>query len=112
MAGQSAQDCHAVLRSLDVVAAPVRWALQGYVGARDLTLTEISEQRAARLERELVIGHQQYQTVINAQPHLRRAIAEVFRRRSLIFLGSGLQEDYLIRSRRCCRPTTPRCGRT
>ncbi len=96
LAGQSVQDCHAVLRSLDVVTPPLLWTLQGYLGDRRLTQTPIEDSRADRLEREVVIGHQQYQTVINAQPHLRRAVAEVFRRRSLLFLGSGVQEDYLI----------------
>lgn len=96
LAGQSVQDCHTVLRSLDVVMPPVLWALQGFLGGRALTQTPIEAARAERLEREVVIGHQQYQAVINAQPHLRRAVAEVFRRRSLLFLGSGVQEDYLI----------------
>jgi hypothetical protein len=96
LAGQSVQDCHIVLRSLDAVTPPLLWTLQGYLGGRRLTQTPIEESRAERLEREVVIGHQQYQAVINAQPHLRRAVAEVFRRRSLLFLGSGVQEDYLI----------------
>jgi hypothetical protein len=96
LAGQSVQDCHSVLRSLDVVTPPLLWALQGYLGDPRLTRTELTRSRAELLEREVVIGHQQYQSVINAQPHLRRAVAEVFRRRSLLFLGSGVQEDYLI----------------
>jgi SIR2-like domain len=96
LVGQSVQDCHAVLRALDVVTDPVLWALQGYLGDQALTRTALSEAQALRLQREVVIGHQQYQAVINAQPHLRRAIAEVFRRRSLLFLGSGVQEDYLV----------------
>lgn len=96
IAGQAVQDCHAVLHSLDVVTPPLVWALQGYLGDRTLTHTPIDDRRAARFEREVVLGHQQYQSVINAQPHLRRAVAEVFRRRSLLFLGSGVQEDYLI----------------
>lgn len=96
IAGQSVQDCHTVLRSLDVVTPPILWTLQGYLGERGWTLTPIEEARAERLAREVVLGHQQYQSVINAQPHLRRAVAEVFRRRSLLFLGSGVQEDYLI----------------
>jgi len=94
--GQGVQDCHVVLRSLDVVTDPVLWALQGYLGDRELTRTALTDAKALRLEREVVIGHQQYQGVIHAQPHLRRALAEVFRRRSLLFLGSGVQEDYLV----------------
>jgi hypothetical protein len=96
LAGQSVADCHRVLRSLDMVMPPMLWALQGYLGGRDWTQPPLSEARTRRLAHEIVIGHQQYQAVINAQPHLRRAVAELFRRRSLLFLGSGVQEDYLI----------------
>jgi hypothetical protein len=34
--------------------------------------------------------------VINRELYFRRAFAEVFRRRSMWFLGSGLQEDYFV----------------
>ena len=45
--------------------------------------------RAHELAGQVVAGHQQYQNAINAHAHFRRAFAEVFRRRSLLFLGSG-----------------------
>jgi len=44
----------------------------------------------------VVVGHYHYQRVINTEPHFRRAFADVFRRRSFLFLGSGLKEDYLV----------------
>lgn len=94
--GQSVDDCQAVLRSLDITMPPALWALQGYLGRADLTRTPLTPEKERRLAGEVVVGHQQYQNVINAKPHLRRAFAEVFRRRSLFFLGSGVQEDYLL----------------
>ncbi|MDC0709149.1 SIR2 family protein [Stigmatella sp. ncwal1] len=100
--GRSVEDCHKVLRSLDAPARPILWALQGFLGGQaerpENLDTEfvINEQRRRVLADEVVVGHQQYQRAINAQPHFRRAFAEVFSRRSLLFLGSGLLEDYLI----------------
>ena len=45
---------------------------------------------------EVVVGHQQYQRAANQNPTFRRAFAEVFRRRSMLFVGSGLAESYFI----------------
>jgi hypothetical protein len=45
---------------------------------------------------EVVVGHQQYQHAINSSQSFRRAFSEVFRRRSLLFVGSGLAESYFV----------------
>jgi hypothetical protein len=97
--GRSIKDCHKVIRSLDEPIPPsLLWALQGFLGGQAARPEDFVEQPTRRCELvdQLVVGHQQYQNVINAQPHFRRAFAEVFHRRSFLFLGSGLVEDYLI----------------
>ena len=48
------------------------------------------------LAEQIVVGHQQYQLVMHREGAFRRAFSEVLRRRSLLFIGSGLQEDYLL----------------
>ncbi len=62
--------------------------------SRKASLKTPSQRR--ELVNQVVVGHQQYQRVINSEGHFRRAFAEVFRRRSLLFIGSGLLEDYLV----------------
>ena len=96
--GRSLEDCHRVLRSLDEFAPPLVWAIQGFLGGQALSpdATVKRESRRRELADQVVLGHEQYQTAINGAPHFRRAFAEVFRRRSLLFLGSGLLEDYLV----------------
>ncbi|KYF80701.1 hypothetical protein BE11_06610 [Sorangium cellulosum] len=100
--GRSVEDCHKVLRSLESPTRPVLWALQGFLGGQAARLDELDEalvldpRRRAELAGQVVAGYQQYQHAVNAQPHFRRAFAEVLSRRSLLFLGSGLLEDYLI----------------
>ncbi|WP_198370410.1 SIR2 family NAD-dependent protein deacylase [Roseomonas rosulenta] len=85
--GRSPEDCAQVVRSLDTLAAPIVWYLQGYVG-------DSSPSRS--LLDEVVIGHQQYQEAINAGTTFRRAFSEIYRRRSLLFIGSGLAESYFV----------------
>jgi hypothetical protein len=85
--GRSHEDCAQVVRSLDTLEAPIVWYLQGYVGG--------AQSRPSLLD-EVVIGHQQYQEAINASTSFRRAFSEIYRRRSLLFIGSGLAESYFI----------------
>ncbi|WP_019586622.1 SIR2 family protein [Deinococcus apachensis] len=96
--GRSLPDCHRVLRSLSEPSRPVLWALQGYLGGQCAPpeASVPSDARRRTLALEVVAGHQQYQRAIHAVPHFRRAFGEVFRRRSLLFLGSGLLENYLV----------------
>ncbi|MGG5807711.1 SIR2 family NAD-dependent protein deacylase [Falsiroseomonas sp. CW058] len=85
--GRSRDDCARVVRSLDVLASPIVWYVQGHVGEGAV--------RRSLLD-EVVVGHQQYQQAINASTSFRRAFSEVFRRRSLLFVGSGLAESYFV----------------
>jgi|GEM_PF-1488596 len=48
------------------------------------------------LQRQLVVGHEEYRRVAFTAPQFRRAFAEVFRSRSFLFLGSGLSEQYFL----------------
>ena len=43
-----------------------------------------------RMLDDLVLGHAEYRRVINAEIHFRRCFSEVFRQRSLLFLGHRL----------------------
>ncbi|WP_224370038.1 SIR2 family protein [Hyalangium versicolor] len=100
--GRSVEDCHQVVRSLDSPTRPILWALQGFVGGQAAPLSQLEEHgvldkpRRLALASQMVVGHQQYQHAINAHAHFRRAFAEVLSRRSLLFLGSGILEDYLV----------------
>jgi hypothetical protein len=85
--GRSRDDCARVVRSLDVLDDPIVWYIQGHVGEGAVQQT---------LLEEVVVGHQQYQQAINASTSFRRAFSEVFRRRSLLFVGSGLAESYFV----------------
>jgi hypothetical protein len=90
--GRSAEDCQRVLTSLTNPGRPLLWALQGHLN----TPCQIAgEPRRRELERELVVGHEEYRRVTYRDPLFRRAFAEVFRQRSLLFLGAGIKESYL-----------------
>jgi hypothetical protein len=65
------------------------WAIQGYLGGPCKKPTDRLE-----LADEIVVGHEEYRRVAYAEAQFRRAFAEVFRSRSLLFVGSGLQEPY------------------
>lgn len=95
--GRSLRDCHLVLRSLDWPSRPVLWAIQGFLGGPYADAAESVPSVAQRdaLLNQLVVGHRQYQEAAHLNPHFRRAFAEVFRRRALLFLGSGIAENYL-----------------
>jgi hypothetical protein len=84
--GRSPSDCQRVLTSLNTLDVPLLWALQGYLGGDG----------GSSLGSELVVGHQEYRRVTHREPHFRRAFADVFRRRSFLFLGSGLAEPYFL----------------
>lgn len=96
--GRSQADCETVLRTLDASHPRIIWHIQGHIGSvlpeKIPRLRAISNLQA--LLDEVVVGHQQYQRAANQNPTFRRAFAEVFRRRSMLFVGSGLAESYFI----------------
>lgn len=95
--GRSLRDSQVVLRSLDWPSRPILWAIQGFLGGPYADVSESVPAVAQRdaLLNQLVVGHRQYQEAAHLNPHFRRAFAEVFRRRALLFLGSGIAENYL-----------------
>jgi hypothetical protein len=90
--GRSSEDCQRVLTSLNIAGRALLWAIQGHLAAP----CEVKgHEPDRRLTKELVTDHTEYRRVTHREPHFRRAFAEVFRHRSLFFLGSGLRETYL-----------------
>jgi hypothetical protein len=90
--GRSPEDCQAVLSSLSTAGRSLLWALQGYL---DAPHNLGGGPGRASLKDQLVVGHDEYRRVTYRAVHFRRAFAEVFRQRSLLFLGSGIRETYL-----------------
>jgi len=91
--GRSSEDCQRVLSSLSTAGRPLLWALQGYL--HNEPNKKLSFPTNPELEAQLVVGHEEYRRVTYRDLHFRRAFAEVFRQRSLLFLGAGIQESYL-----------------
>ncbi|MEZ5398219.1 MAG: SIR2 family protein [Bryobacteraceae bacterium] len=87
--GRTQDDVHYVLGAMHEPTRPILWALQGYLGGP-------FGQPDPRLTSEIVVGHDEYRRVAYAEPQFRRAFAEVFRSRSMLFLGSGLREPYFL----------------
>jgi hypothetical protein len=91
--GRSSVDCQRVLHVLTAPARSVLWAMQGFLS--DTPCRQSAADVRADLTLELVVGHDEYRRVTYRDLHFRRAFAEVFRSRSLLFLGSGIRESYL-----------------
>lgn len=87
--GRSRVHCANVLNALATTVPSVLWAIHGYL-ARE------SSPELAPLERELVVGHDEYRRLAHADPYYRRTFAEVWRRRSLLFLGSSIGDPHLL----------------
>ena len=112
--GRSGEDCQRILNSLTVAGRSLLWALQGYLGSGQGSDRAGPERD---LRAELVVGHEEYRRVTYRDIQFRRAFAEVFRHRSLLFLGSGIQETYLQElfgevlesTAPAPAPTTPSC---
>ncbi len=118
--GRSELDCRRVLQHLVMPAGEAYWAIQGMLKPREVLLKPLLRQaqddekdadsktakalRKAKaalkirpgLEDELVVGPVEYRAAANRAPHFRRAFAELYYHRSLLFLGSGLGEPYLL----------------
>lgn len=91
--GRGSEDCQRVLSSFSTPGRSLLWALQGYLS--DVPHKDLPSTVTPDLESQLVVGHEEYRRVTYRDLHFRRAFAEVFRQRSLLFLGSGIQENYL-----------------
>jgi len=92
VAGRGVEDCQRVLNSLTTAGRTLLWALQGHLAEPFGVSTQEHDRR---LSSEVVVDHTEYRRVTYGDSHFRRAFAEVFRHRSLFFLGSGLRESYL-----------------
>ncbi|MFN0057399.1 MAG: SIR2 family NAD-dependent protein deacylase [Planctomycetota bacterium] len=90
--GRSPGDCQRVLHALNEPASSILWALQGFLDGPHRVRDFVAPPRLAD---QLVVGHDEYRRVTYRDMHFRRAFAEVFRSRSLLFLGSGIRENYL-----------------
>lgn len=85
--GRDPDDVQFVLNALSEPTQPILWALQGYLGG---PFGDGNNDFAD----EIVVGHEEYRKAAHAEPQFRRAFAEVFRSRSMFFIGSGLREAY------------------
>lgn len=113
--GRSDRDCQEVLASLRRPSRPILWAVQGFVGGQAATPAGLAGgqtgaatysdavasdaryvRQVRRLEEELVVGHAEYRRVALRSDHFRRTFAEVWRSRSLLFLGTSLTDRYLL----------------
>ena len=95
--GRSQVDCHAILDALHSPSEPMLWCLQGFLGQDAASAKALlSDDREQQLASEVVVGHEEYRRVTYSSPHFRRSFAEVFRSRSLLFLGFGLQDPYIM----------------
>lgn len=87
--GRSRRDCSRLLSALSVTVPTVLWAIHGYLPRRPIATLE-------SLESEMVVGHDEYRRIAHADPYYRRAFGELWRRRSMLFLGSSLGDPYLL----------------
>lgn len=104
--GRSPSDCLRVLNRSGLESRTLLWTIQGFLSHRDLEprLRELHGDAIAKerirswegLAEEIVVGHAEYRKVANAAPHFRRAFGEMYRTRSLLFLGTGLRDRYLL----------------
>jgi hypothetical protein len=92
--GRTPEHCQRVLSSLREPAEPLLWAIHGYLGGQARWRSGVPPPPLP--ERELIVGHAEYRRVVHAEVHFRRAFAELFRSRSLLFLGCGLSDPHLL----------------
>ncbi len=87
--GRSRRDCARVLSALSVTVPTVLWTIHGFLPRQE-------QPELAHLANEMVVGHDEYRRIAHADPYYRRAFGELWRRRSLLFLGSSLGDPYLL----------------
>lgn len=85
--GRGRVDCQRILNSTRSPDNPLLWALQGFIPDDD---------KVHPLSKQLAIGHEEYRRQTHEAIHFRRAFAEIYRSRILLFLGSSLRESYLL----------------
>lgn len=86
--GRGRNDCQRVLNANRGPDNPLLWALQGFLSHDGSTSRKLLDQ--------VTIGHEEYRRQTHEAVHFRRAFAEIYRSRVLLFIGSGLQEGYLL----------------
>jgi hypothetical protein len=106
LVGRRTHDCFRVLASLTEPSSSLLWCLQGFLGGQydersdplhSAGLPGIGPRPDREyLLKEVVVGHSEYRRVTYREPGFRRAFGEVFRKRSLLFIGSSLSEDYFL----------------
>ena len=77
--GRTPEDCWSVIRSLTTIKSPLCWAIHGRFESPE----------------ELVITSSDYRNALHDEQHFRRAIAMVIRQRSLLFLGTSMDDPHL-----------------
>ncbi len=87
--GRSREDCADLLSALSITVPTVLWAIHGH-------LASVPSKALEPLEAELVVGHDEYRRLAHADPIYRRTFAELWRRKSLFFLGSSLGDPHLL----------------
>lgn len=78
----------------EVGAMPAK-AFESFKRAME-TAGALAQAKRRELNQQLVVGHEEYRRVTHTEPQFRRAFAEVFRSRSLLFVGSSLSDQYLL----------------
>jgi hypothetical protein len=85
--GRDRGHCQRVLNSARTPDSPLLWAVQGFFGSHasdDIHL----------LCDQLTVGHTYYSRQTQTATNFRRAFAEIYRSKTLLFLGSGMSETY------------------
>jgi hypothetical protein len=92
--GRGATDCRHIMHSLDLQISPIIWALQGMVPPVSEPVRKLYAAKSAELSEQIIVSDWQYQNAISEDANFRRSFAEVFRRRSLLFISYSLGDHY------------------
>jgi hypothetical protein len=97
--GRGSLDCQRVLNSLRAPDNPLLWALHGFVASQgriSLDAEEFAIGNPQGLAEQVTVGHEEYRRQVHNSLVFRRSFTEVFRSRSLMFVGTGLSDpDFL-----------------
>jgi hypothetical protein len=85
--GRDRGDCQRVLNSARTPDSPLLWAIQGFFGSH-------TSQDLHPLCNQLTVGHTDYSRQTQHATNFRRAFSEIYRSKTLLFLGSGMSETY------------------